>query len=176
MLRPLLSILNYAQEDEGTSKTVRTMPTVQTCDHTVHTERKFCPLGSHCVDTCLCSNHDLDLLCFMTTQFLSPEDALIKVLVIIRYTHICQNKKKKYGFNSILECKCRRHLCLNKYRNLKEINVFSWQQRMTLQAQTRWTGGRLVNRNFPKLSRPALTWVRPRMSSSSWGTAWGCLQ
>ena len=27
------------------------------------------PLGSHHVDTCLSSNNDLDLLCFMATQF-----------------------------------------------------------------------------------------------------------
>ena len=27
----------------------------------------ICPLSSHCVDTYLCSNHDL--LCFMATQF-----------------------------------------------------------------------------------------------------------
>ena len=46
----------------GTSKTVRSVHTEQTYDHTVHTERTYtCPLSSHCVDTCLCSNHALDV-------------------------------------------------------------------------------------------------------------------
>ena len=47
--------LTMPKRMRGTSKTVRSVHTEQTYDHTVH------PLSSHCVDTCLCSNHDLDL-------------------------------------------------------------------------------------------------------------------
>ena len=71
----------------GTSKTVCSVHTEQTYDHTVHTERT---LTSHCEDTCLCRNHDLDLLCFMATQFntlqmhLSMDLLLVDVLIFVK--------------------------------------------------------------------------------------------
>ena len=68
------------EADEETSQTVRSVHTVQTYDHTVHTETV------HCVDTLLCL--------YSTTQFYFPNDALIKGFVDI-LIFVKKKKRKK---------------------------------------------------------------------------------